>query len=138
MKDLIDRLLPHMNDSGDRRALARRAGWGGGEPVIEYRFSFLEEDDIGENVGGIEKWWIEDGDTLAIGEFHVFGEYVDEAEFKQDVQRILAEAKQHAEEENLDAFLAVIDIVKNRIYDMDEDDESVFYAGAGTLASPPG
>lgn len=55
MKDLIDRLLPHMNDSGDRRALVEKAGWVDGEPVIEYRFTFLEDDDIGENLGGIEK-----------------------------------------------------------------------------------
>lgn len=103
------------------------AGFVEGEPVLEYRFSFLEDDEVGENVGGIEKWWIDDGDTLATGEFHVFGEYVDEAEFKLDVQCILAEAKQHAEEENLDAFLAVIDIVKNRIYEMDEDDESILF-----------
>jgi hypothetical protein len=104
--------------------VVEQAGWIHDEPVIEYRFTYLGDEDTGEPQGGLMKWWLED--DLPTGEFYAFGHYPDETAFREDVQRILAEARQRAQDDNLDYFLAITDIVKERAVEAELDDESVF------------
>jgi hypothetical protein len=105
--------------------VVERAGWIDDEPVIEYRFTFFDDDDTGEQEGGLMKWWL-DEDGVPSGEFYSFGSYPDETAFREEVQHILAEARQRSQEENLDYFLAVIDIVKERAVDAGIEDEGIF------------
>jgi hypothetical protein len=63
--------------------------------------------------GGLEKFWC-DEDENWYGEFFVFGKYASESDFDADVEQILREAKETSVKENIDEFLAVTDIVKQR------------------------
>jgi len=88
------------------------AGWRDGQPVIEYGFAFFDD---GNDVrsGVLEKRWLDERD-LVTGEAFEFGEFDSQRTFQAAVRQILAEAKARADQENLDTFLAVIDIVKER------------------------
>lgn len=117
--------------------VVEQAGWVDDEPQIEYRFSYFsadEDDDIAQ-LGGLDKWWLnQDGD--AEGEFFAFGKYPDLAAFEADAEQILNQAKELTQAENLDFFLAVIDIVKERAVEAELDDDSLFdFAGLFELGS---
>ncbi|MEO8395822.1 MAG: hypothetical protein ABI700_22695 [Chloroflexota bacterium] len=114
------------NDERDA-FVVEQAGWLDGEPQIEYRFTYFsaDEDDEIACQGGLDKWGLNE-DGYAEGEFFAFAKYPDQAAFVADVERILQQAKEVAQAENLDFFLAVIDIVKERAIEADLDDESLF------------
>jgi hypothetical protein len=82
-----------------------------GEPALEYRFLCIEDDEEEALLGGLEKWYL-DEDGFRCGELHIFGEYDDEAAFEAAAVTLREEARQRAEGDNLDAFLAIIDVVK--------------------------
>ncbi len=107
--------------------VVEQAGWVNGEPQIEYRFTYFSADEDEEiaQLGGLDKWWL-DADGFAEGECFAFGKYPDQATFDADVEHILQQAKEVAQAENLDFFLAVIDIVKERAVEAALDDESLF------------
>jgi len=99
--------------------------WAEEEPSLVYKFSLLENAEQPDRFdGGLLKEWQDDSSDVE-GEFVTFATYASEAEFKADVNAIRAEAEQHADDENLDGFLAVIDIVKKRAMDngfLDEEE----------------
>lgn len=107
--------------------VVEQAGWLDGEPQIEYRFSYFtdaEDEDIAR-LGGLDKRWLND-DGFGEGEFFAFGRYPDAASFDADVAQILDEAKKRSHEANLDYFLAVTDIVKERAVEAELEDDSIF------------
>src|SRR5215213_4964612 len=113
---MIDRNYWRASYNEQRDAFViEQAGWVDGEPQIEYRFTYFsaEEDVEIARMGGLDKWWL-DEDGFAEGEFFAFGKYPDHAAFDADVEGILQQAKEVAQDENLDFFLAVVDIVKER------------------------
>ena len=92
---------------------------------MEYHFiSQEDEDKPGSWQGGLEKFWC-DEDENWYGEFFVFGEYASEAEFDADVDRIFREAKEVVVKENIDEFLAVTDIVKQRAVQNGLEDNTI-------------
>jgi hypothetical protein len=107
--------------------VVEEAGWVDDEPQIEYRFSYFSDDEDEEIacLGGLDKWWLDD-EGLAEGEFFAFGKYPDQAAFDADVEHIMQEAEQLAQDANLDFFLAVIDLVKERAVEAELDDDSLF------------
>ena len=107
--------------------VVEEAGWVDDEPQIEYRFSYFSDDNDDEvaGLGGLDKWWLNE-DGFVEGEFFAFGKYPDQAAFDADVERILEEAEQLAQGDNLDYFLAVIDTVKDRAVEAELDDDSLF------------
>lgn len=107
--------------------VVKQAGWIDGEPLIEYRFTYFstDEDDDITQTGGLDKWWLND-DGSAEGEVFAFGKYTDQAAFDADVERILQEAGKRAQDDNLDFFLAVIDIVKERAVEAELGDDTLF------------
>src|ERR1041385_1650387 len=93
--------------------VVEQAGWVDGRPKIEYCFSYNaehEENEIG-CLGGIDKWWL-DQNGFVQREFFAFGKYADQAAFDAAIEEILQEARTRAQDENLDFFLAVVDIAK--------------------------
>ena len=107
--------------------VVEEAGWVDDEPQIEYRFSYFSDDEDEEIacLGGLGKWCLNE-DGLVEGEFFAFGQYLDQTAFDADVGRILQEAEKLAQDDNLDYFLAVIDIVKERAVEAELDDDSLF------------
>lgn len=105
--------------------ISTEADWINGEPSIEYRFLAQEDEDKPDFwEGGLEKFWCdEDGNWY--GEFFVFGEYSSEAGFDADVDRILSEARQVSIKDNIDEFLAVTDIVKQRAVQSGHEDNTI-------------
>lgn len=103
------------------------------EPVVEYRFTFFDDDETGEHKGGLMKWW-QEAPGLFSGECFTFGYYEDV--FSTEVEQVLAKARRHADEENLDYFLALTDTVKERALDAEIEDEEVFSV-EGLLAAEP-
>jgi len=89
-----------------------------GEPYVEYRLTMLE------NEGGLEKfWWNERGEPSS--EFFAFDTYSDSAVFKADCAALSHDAREKAQHENLDVFLALIDLVKARAVARGLADESL-------------
>ncbi len=89
-----------------------------GEPYVEYRLTMLE----GE--GGLEKfWWNERGEPSS--EFFAFDTYGDLTTFKADCAALSHHAREKAQRENLDVFLALIDLVKARAVARGWADESL-------------
>ena len=107
--------------------VVEQAGWIDGEPLIEYRFTYFSTDEDNEiaRTGGLDKWWLNE-DGSAEGEVFSFGKYTDQATFDADVERILHEAEKRAKGDNLDFFLAVIDIVKERAVEAELGDDTLF------------
>ena len=107
--------------------VVEQAGWVGDEPQIEYRFTYFSEDEDPDiaGLGGIDKWWLNE-DGFAEGEFFAFGKYPDQKAFDDAVADILQQAAQRQQDENLDFFLAVIDIVKEQAVEAELEDESLF------------
>jgi hypothetical protein len=101
------------------------AGWIDGDPAIEYCFTFFGGDKSGYQFGGLEKRWL-DEHNLVTGEFFAFGDYATEDEFQADVEQILVEAKDRSKSENLDHFLAVIDVVKEHAVRAELEDDDIF------------
>jgi hypothetical protein len=99
------------------------ADWIDGDASPQYHFTLLENDD---NViswqGGLEKLWF-DEEGNQYGEVIVFAEYHDEAAFDADVAQIRQEARQRSVRDNIDEFLAVTDIVKQRAVMLGYEDE---------------
>ena len=107
--------------------VVEQAGWVEGEPQIEYRFTYFsgeENEDIACQ-GGIDKLWLND-DGFVEGEFFAFGKYPDQVAFDAAIEHILREAEQRTQDDNLDFFLAVIDIVKEQAVEAELEDESLF------------
>ncbi len=105
--------------------ISSEADWIDGEPTIEYHFMAQENEDKSDSwQGGLEKFWC-DEDEDWYGEFFVFGEYASESDFDADVDRILREAKEVAVKENIDEFLAVTDIVKQRVVQNGFEDSTI-------------
>ncbi len=107
--------------------VVEQAGWLDDEPQIEYRFSYFlaDEDDEIAHMGGLDKWWLNE-DGIAEGEFFAFSKYPDQTAFDADVQSILQEAEERVQDDNLDFFLAVVDIVKERAVEAGLEDETLF------------
>ncbi len=107
--------------------VVEQAGWVADEPQIEYRFTYFSADEEPEIacLGGIDKWWLND-DGFAEGEFFAFGKYSDQKAFDDAVANILQHAAQRQQDENLDFFLAMIDIVKEQAVEVQLSDESLF------------
>ena len=107
--------------------VVEQAGWVAGEPQIEYRFTYFsaDEDDDIACLGGIDKWWLNE-DGFAEGEFFAFGKYPDQKTFDDAIVSIFQQAAQRQQDENLDFFLAVIDIVKEQAAASRLNDESLF------------
>ncbi len=104
--------------------VSTQTDWLDDEPSLEYRFEAVEaHDKPGFWEGGLYKLWA-DADAEPDGECFTFGEYASEADFEADVRAILEEARTLSVRANLDEFLAVIDIVKERAMDngLVEDD----------------
>ncbi len=100
------------------------AGEVDGEPALEYRFTCEKVEAYGHTVGRLTKIWREDG--WEDGEESIqYGVYVNAAEFKRDLEQLEEEAREYAEAENLDLFLALIDIVKDRAYSIEDDEEVI-------------
>jgi hypothetical protein len=99
------------------------AGWVDGEPVIEYCFNFFGDDD--DSFGVLEKCWIDEHGTVA-GEAFAFGDYATKKNFQKAVEQILIEAKDRSKSENLDHFLAVIDVVKEYAVLAEFEDDHIF------------
>ncbi len=105
--------------------ISTQAAWVNGESILEYRFMAMESDEEpGLWEGGLEKFW-HDEEGHPNGEFFAFDEYETEADFDADVKRILDEARKVSDEENIDEFLAVTDIVKQRAIDSGFVDDSI-------------
>jgi hypothetical protein len=81
-----------------------------GEPLVEYRLTLLEGD------GGLEKLWCDEHDEQW-SEFFAFDAFDSAAEFDTFSEALLKDAHHKAESENLDEFLALIDLVKQRAID---------------------
>ena len=107
--------------------LVEQAGWVDGEPRIEYRVTYFSADEEPEivHLGGIDKWWLNE-DGFAEGEFFAFGKYSDQHAFADAVAGILQQAAQRQQDENLDFFLAVTDIVKELAVEAELEDDSLF------------
>jgi hypothetical protein len=76
-----------------------------GEPLVEYRLVMLGTD------GGLEKLWFDEhGEQWS--EFFAFDCFDDHAVFETFTAELLRQARVKSERENLDEFLAVIDLVK--------------------------
>jgi hypothetical protein len=101
------------------------AGWIDGDPAIEYCFSFFGGDETSHQFGGLEKCWL-DEHNLVTGEFFTFGDYATEEAFQTDVEQILVEARDRSKSENLDHFLAVIDVVKEHAVHAELEDDDIF------------
>ena len=117
--------------------VVEQAGWIDGEPLIEYCFTYFstDEDDEIARTGGLDKWWLND-DSSAEGEVFTFGKYTDQVTFDADVERILHQAEKRAQDDNLDFFLAVIDIVKERAVEAELGDDTLFnFEGLYALGS---
>ncbi len=114
------------NDERDA-FVVEQAGWVDNEPQIEYRFSYFSEDEDEEiaRLGGLDKWWLHE-DGLLEGEFFAFGKYPSQAAFDADIERILQDAEELAQDNNLDFFLAVVDIVKERAFETELEDDTLF------------
>ena len=99
-----------------------------GDPTVHYTFMQIEldEDEADERFAiALHKSWI-DEDEAEWGEVYPF-EFLDPLEaIDQVIADLRAEAKTLSEQENLDEFLALIDIVKQRAIDADLDGEGVF------------
>jgi hypothetical protein len=105
--------------------VSTQAKWIEGEPSLEYRFLAQEDEDKhGSWEGGLEKFWCDEDENWYV-EFFVFGEYSSEADFDTEVDRILRDAKEIAVKENVDEFLAVTDIVKQRAVALGYEDEVI-------------
>ena len=104
-----------------------QSGWVHDEPQIEYRFTYFSEDEGPDFacLGGIDKWWLNE-DGFAEGEFFAFGRYPDRKTFDNAIAGILQQAAQRQQNENLDFFLAVIDLVKEQAVETRLNDESLF------------
>lgn len=110
-----------------------------GEPYVEYRLVMLD------GAGGLEKrWWNERGEPAS--EFFAFGTFENAAVFEDTCRTLLAQARENAEVENLDLFLALIDLVKHLAVQAGMagaallDDEGLFESGfddAYTLREMP-
>ena len=112
-------------DNERKSFVVEEAGWVDGDPAIEYCFTFFGDDETGHPFGGLEKCWLDDHDMVS-GEFFAFGDYATEEEFQADVEQILSEAKDRSKSENLDRFLAVIDVVKERAVLAELEDDDIF------------
>lgn len=78
-----------------------------GEPYVEYRLTMLDAE------GGLEKfWWSERGEPAS--EFFAFDLYPDRATFDADCDALTRAAREKSRVDNLDPFLALIDLVKAR------------------------
>ncbi len=105
--------------------VSSEADWIDSEPSVEYHFmAQQDEDKPGSWEGGLEKFWC-DEDENWYGELFVFGEYPSEADFDVDVDRILREAREVSIKENIDEFLAVTDIVKQRAVQNGYEDDTI-------------
>ncbi|MCC6803489.1 MAG: hypothetical protein IT319_11445 [Anaerolineae bacterium] len=128
MVNMLDRNYWRATYDQERGAfVVEQAGWVEGEPQIEYRFTYLsfEENEEIACQGGLDKWWL-NGDGSAAGEFFAFGKYPDQVAFDAAVEHILQKAEQRAQDDNLDFFLVVIDIVKEQAVEAALEDESLF------------
>ena len=117
--------------------VVEQAGWVDDEPQIEYRFTYFSdvEDPEIACLGGIDKWWLNE-DGFAEGEFFTFGKYPDQVAFDAEIEHILQEAETVAHNDNLDFFLAIINIVKERAVEAELEDDSLFdFAGLFELGS---
>jgi len=98
-----------------------------GEPAVEYTFTSIQDDEDDLITAMLAKWVLdEEGETVV--ERVPFGEYPTEAAFNDAVAAIRQEAQQYAINENLDAFLAVVDIVKQWAVVAQLLDEEVLWA----------
>jgi hypothetical protein len=110
----------------DRKTfVVQDAGLIADEPIIEYRFSYIEGGDTGQYIGVLGKWWRDDQGLLS-SEIFTFRDYTMEEDFRADVTQIMDDAKQLSEEENLDYFLAITDIIKVFAFDNELQDEDIF------------
>jgi hypothetical protein len=132
---MLDRQYWRAIYDDERKAfVVEDAGWIADEPIIEYRLSYREDKNTGHQTGVLGKWWRDDYGLLN-NEIFTFGDYTTEEDFRVDVTQILHDAKQLSEEENLDYFLAITDVVKDFAFDneLQEDDifsfEGIFKAG---------
>jgi hypothetical protein len=92
---------------------------------VSYSFESLEpEDDERYPMLAICKEW-EDEDNGTIGEMWAFMTLDKPEPFQKIVDDLLANARETAVEENVDEFLAVIDIIKHHAIEDDFDDESL-------------
>jgi len=102
-------------DPKRRSYVGEEAKWIGGEPGVEYCLVVAEDDEDNPHAwsGGLEKFWYDAKGDLH-GELFTFATYESEAVFDADVEQILQEARTVSVKENIDEFLAVIDIIKQR------------------------
>ena len=107
--------------------VVEQAGWVDSEPQIEYRFTYfsVDEDEEIARMGGLDKWWLNE-EGFVEGDFFAFGKYLDHTAFDTEVERILQEAQKRTKDDNIDFFLAVIDVVKERAVESELGDESIF------------
>ena len=107
--------------------VVEQAGRVGDEPQIEYRFTYFSEDEDPDiaGLGGIDKRWLNE-DGFAEVEYFAFDKYPDQKTFDDAIVSILQGAGQRQQDENLDFFLAVIDIVKEQAVEAELYDESLF------------
>lgn len=110
-------------DQSRETYVVTEAGWQDNTPNIEYRFYFWDDED--DNQGGLEKTWLDDKGH-PFGEFYPFGSYENIDAFNDDIRHIQDEARELSEQENLDYFLAIIDIVKMRAIEAELDGEGIF------------
>lgn len=110
----------------DRDAyVSEGSDWIEGEPSLEYRFTWEEDEDELESwQGGLEKSWCDDKGNW-YGELFVFGEYATKAAFETDVEQIIREAQDVSIKKNIDELLAVTDIVKRRAVALGYEDETI-------------
>ncbi len=89
-----------------------------GEPYVEYRFNLINDE------GGLEKfWWSERGELSS--QFFTFDLYPDRATFDADCEALTRAAREKSHADNLDPFLALIDLVKARAVERGLADESL-------------
>lgn len=92
---------------------------------VNYRFMSLEpeEEELYPNLAILKEW--EDADNGPMGELYAFMILEEPEQFQEIVDQILANAREAAVEENVDEFLAVIDIIKHYAIEEDFDDEFI-------------
>lgn len=104
--------------------VSTEADWDEGESSLEYRFTLQEDEEQPDSwEGGLEKLW-RDEERDQYGEVFVFAKYDSEGAFDADVVRIRQEAKERSVRDNLDEFLVVTDIVKERAQPLRGEDDA--------------
>jgi hypothetical protein len=103
---------------------------------VLYCFESLEpeEDERHAKLAICKEW--EDEDNGTIGEMWAFMTLKEPQRFQNIVDDLLANAREAAVEENVDEFLAVIDLIKHRAIADDFDDESLEFVEGLFLTGP--